>query len=83
MEAALLWDLAHLFDGLAFQTLATRLTLKTKDVSGLSVGSARGVVVYNGSEFEAGQEIVDLTQRWLGVSPSRGEHGINEGPERV
>ena len=70
MEPILLWDLVHLFDLESFQTLGTRLTLKTKDSGGLSVGGARGVRVYDGSDWEmASEEIVALTERWLGVEP--------------
>jgi hypothetical protein len=76
MEPGLLWDLTRLFDHEAFQTLSSRLTLKTKDKNGLSVGGSRGVQVYDGSDWEfAGEEIVALTERWLGVEPMREEHG--------
>ena len=72
MEPLLLWDLTRLFDTESFQTLGTRLTLKTKDSGNLSVGGARGVQVYDGSDWEqAGEEMVALTERWLGVEPLR------------
>jgi hypothetical protein len=72
MEPFLLWDLAHLFDSESFVTLSSRLTLKTKDVSGLSVGGVRGVQVYTGDDWElAGEETAALTERWLGVEPLR------------
>jgi hypothetical protein len=69
MEPILLQDLARLFDH-----EASRLVLRTKDAGGLSVGGARGVQIYDGSDWEqAGQEIVELTERWLGVEPRPGE----------
>jgi hypothetical protein len=41
----------------------------------LSVGGARGVQVYDGSDWQlAGEETVALTERWLGVQPLRDPH---------
>jgi hypothetical protein len=72
MEPMILWDLTRLFDQASFEILATRLTLKTKDGGGLSVGGARGVQIYGGSEWGlAGEDIVALTEKWLGVEPRR------------
>lgn len=72
MEPGLLWDLGRLFDLDSFQALSARLTLKTKDGTGLSVGGARGVQVYDGKDWElAGEETVALAERWLGVQPLR------------
>ncbi len=76
MEPQLLWDLTHLFDAESFEALSYRLTLKTKDTTGLSVGGARGVQTYNGSGWEqAGEEVLSLTERWLGVQPLHESRG--------
>jgi hypothetical protein len=75
MDAMLLWDLSRLFDVESFRALTSRLTLRTKDEFGISVGGARGVQVYDGSDWElAGEETVGLTERWLGVEPTREHH---------
>ena len=72
MEPGVLWDLASLFDAESFIALGSRITLKTKDVAGLSVGGSRGVRVYDGTDWDlAGEETVALAGRWLGVTPKR------------
>ncbi len=68
MDASILWDLAHLFDSNQFQSLASRIRIRTRDKSGLSVGGARGVVEY-GTGAGVDEETLELTERWLGVQP--------------
>src|SRR6478609_7474570 len=71
MNAGLLQDLAHLFDGENFARLANYLELRTRDKVGLSVGG-RGVVEYADVDHaRLDQEILELAERWLAVEVRR------------
>jgi len=71
MNAALLQDLARLFDGENFSRLAQHLELRTRYKVGLSVGG-RGVIEYEDVDHaRLDHEVLDLAERWLGVEPRR------------
>lgn len=70
MEPVILWDIAQLLDAENFARLAAHIELRSKDHHGLSVGGRAGVLVYEGPEEEAEEEL-ELTRRWLNVEVRR------------
>jgi uncharacterized protein (DUF58 family) len=67
MSAGMMQDLARLLDADQFETLAATLKLSTKDSGALSVGGARGKVIYDGGVSDSELESLPLTERWLGI----------------
>lgn len=70
MEPIILHDIANLLDGQSFSRLAAHLELRTKDHHGLSVGGPAGVLVYEGPD-EAAEEELELTLRWMNIDVGR------------
>ena len=71
MNAALLQELARLFDGENFSRLAQRLELRTRYKVGISVGG-RGVVEYEDVDYaRLDHEVLELAEQWLAVETRR------------
>ena len=59
--------LAHLLNTDQFETLTATLKLSTKDSGALSVGGARGKVIYDEGVSDSELQLLPLTERWMGI----------------
>ena len=71
LEPIILWDLAQILDVPNFETLATRLRLRTSERSSISVGGSHGYVRYEDIDLAHSIPGVEQAKRWLGVEVRR------------
>ena len=70
LSPAILHNLVQLLDEENFVRLAEQLEIRTKGSFGISVSGKDGVLVYEGPEPDARDELV-LAERWLNISIRR------------